>query len=85
MTQRHDEPQRWLDDPKHVEWIFRVLVGACVVLVGIDFFLHRHAHFAWEAIPGFYGIFGFIAFWVIVIIGKNLRKILMRREDYYDR
>jgi hypothetical protein len=34
---------------------------------------------------GFYGVFGFAAFWLIVIAGKHLRKVLMREEDYYDR
>ncbi|MEM7586822.1 MAG: hypothetical protein AAF560_25760 [Acidobacteriota bacterium] len=92
MSERHhgqpvapDEPRRWLDEPRNVEWIFRALLAACALLLVVDFFLHRHAHFSFEAIPGFYGIFSFAAFWCIVIIGKNLRKLLMRSEDYYDR
>ena len=48
------------------------------------FFIHRHAYSAWEGFPNFYGFFGFAAFWVIVIIGKNLRRFLWRPEDYYD-
>ena len=31
-----------------------------------------------------YGIFGFVACVALVLIAKQLRKVLMRREDYYD-
>ena len=79
------EPGYWLDEPKNVDKIFWGLVVVCAALVMIDLFLHRHTHYSWEALPGFYGIVGFAAFWCIVIIGKHLRKILMRDEDYYDR
>ncbi len=91
MSQSHHEsgPDKdgrryWLDEPKNVNKIFWGLVAACTLLVAIDLFLHRHAHWDWEALPGFYGAVGFAAFWCIVIAGKHLRKILMRKEDYYD-
>lgn len=35
-------------------------------------------------IPGFYCLYGFVACTVLVICATQLRKILMRREDYYD-
>ena len=34
--------------------------------------------------PVFYGLVGFLSFSFIVLAGQHLRKILMRREDYYD-
>lgn len=79
------ERRSWLDEPKNVDRIFWALVAVCAALVVIDPFLHRHTHYDWEGWPGFYGVFGFAAFWCIVIAGKHLRKILMRDEDYYDR
>ena len=83
-----DEKRYRLDDPKFVDKLFWGLVGVCALLAVVDvafYFLHlRHAHWSWEAIPAFYGIFGFVAFWCIVIAGKHLRKVLMRDEGYYD-
>ena len=83
---RTDGRRYWLDDPKNVDKVFWVLAGVCALLWAIDFFLHRHAHpgFGWETLPGFHGVFGFVAFWCIVIAGKHLRKVLMRDEDCYD-
>ena len=46
---------------------------------------HRHVIHAWEALPGFYPIYGFIACALLVLIAKQMRKPLMRKEDYYDR
>jgi uncharacterized membrane protein len=78
------DKKHWLDDRRNVDVVFWVLCGVCGVLVVIDLFLHRHAHYRWEEWPGFYAAFGFVAFWCIVIAGKHLRKILWRDEDYYD-
>ena len=84
-TPRNDERRYWLDEPRNVDKVFWALAGVCALLLVIELFLHRHPHFGWDAWPGFYGVFGFVAFWCIVIAGKHLRKILMRDEDYYDR
>jgi len=79
-----DEKKYWLDQPGNVNRLYWGLVVVCVLLGTADFFIHRHAYAAWEGFPNFYGFFGFAAFWVIVIIGKNLRRFLWRPEDYYD-
>lgn len=75
-------------DPKVANKVFWGLVTVCALLVVIDvglyFFHGRHTHFAGEEIPGIYGVFGFIAFWCIVIAGKYFRKLVKRDEDYYD-
>lgn len=80
-----NEHRYWLDDSKNVDKVFWGLVGVCAALWAVDFFLHRHVHYGWEAWAGFYGVLGFVAFWCLVIAGKYLRKLLMRDEDYYDR
>jgi hypothetical protein len=59
-------------------------VVVCVLLGTADLLIHRHSYWTWEGFPNFYGFFGFAAFWVIVIVGKNLRRFLWRPEDYYD-
>jgi hypothetical protein len=45
---------------------------------------HKHVEVAAEAWFGFYGIFGFVACVGLVLGAKELRKILMRDETYYD-
>ena len=83
----NDEKPRWLDDPMHVTLIVRGLYAACglLVVLGLFFIDAHHAHFPWESWPGFYGVYGFLAFTFAVLAGKQLRRVLMRDEDYYDR
>ena len=59
------------------------VVDAVLKLLG--FAALRHAERSWEGWPGFYAIFGFVACAALVLIAKELRKLLMRDEDYYDR
>lgn len=60
-------------------------VVICAGFGAAEFFIHRHGHFGEDGIPLFYGIYGFIAFFGLVLVGKQLRKLIMRDEDYYDR
>ena len=32
----------------------------------------------------FYAAYGFISFWFLVLVAKQMRKLLIRSEDYYD-
>ncbi len=48
-------------------------------LIGDD----KH-HFAIEAIPLFYAVFGFFSCVLIVLVSKFLGKFFKREEDYYD-
>ena len=34
---------------------------------------------------GFFGLFGFLVSFALVLAARELRKILMRDEDFYDR
>lgn len=62
----------------------RVLLGIAVLLVVLEFIIHRHGEIALEEIPLFPALYGFIAFVFIVYAGRGLRLLIMRREDYYD-
>ncbi len=83
------------DDPGNVRLVLRILFGICfaaLLIDGADFVVEamgggdlRHAERGWEGWPGFYPIYGFVACVLLVLIAKELRKILMRDEDYYDR
>jgi hypothetical protein len=80
----HDAPGR-LEDPRTVTMLVRALAIVCIGLVIGDLLYHKHGHFGFEEWFGVYGFFGFAAFFFIVLAGKQLRRVLMRPEDYYER
>ena len=65
-------------------FLLRGFYALCGLLFVLDFIIHRHASRDWEQLPGFYAIYGFAAFVVLVLVAKLLRKLVMRKEDYYD-
>jgi 4-hydroxybenzoate polyprenyltransferase len=72
-----------LERPRAIRLLITLLALACGVVLVLDFVVHRHVEFDFEAWYGFYAIFGFIAYCGIVLSAKQLRKILRRDEDYY--
>ena len=72
------------DHPRNVRRVIWALCIACVVVFFADPLVHRHVDHPWEVLFGFYGVYGFVACVLLVLIAKALRKILMRPEDYYD-
>jgi len=87
--QPHSKPEGerdyWLDKPSNVDRLVKRFYAVCAVLLAIDFLVPKHSPFRIEHYWGFYGIFGFIACVALVLIAKELRRVLMRSEDYYDR
>jgi hypothetical protein len=79
-----DHEQHVFDNPRNVTRLLRGFYLICVLLFLLDFILHRHVALRWEDITGFYPIFGFVACVALVLIAKQMRKVLMRKEDYYD-
>ncbi len=73
------------DDPRNVRRVIRGLVAACILLLGLDFVVHRHVDHPWEEAFGFYALYGFVACVLLVLLAKEMRKLLMRDEDYYER
>lgn len=69
---------------KVISFIVYTLYTLCAVLLLIDVFHHKHGHFAIEEWFGFYALYGFAAYVVIVMSAKQLRKLVKRDEDYYD-
>jgi membrane protein YdbS with pleckstrin-like domain len=72
------------DNPRNVKRLLGVLYLLCVLLLAVDFIYHRHAEHPWEALWGFYGLYGFVACVSLVLIAKQLRRLLKRPEHYYD-
>jgi len=85
--------QSWFE--RNVNLIIVGLVIACVATLvaqaicgpvfGKPFFYEGHeAHFPPEKWFGFQAIFGFVAFVTVVMLGRLLRPLVRREEDYYD-
>ncbi len=73
------------DNPKNVGKFRIFLYITLVLLLVSEFFIHKHHGFAWEDFPGFYAVYGFISYVFLIFVAKILRKIVMRKEDYYDK
>ena len=78
------EKPRWLDDFNNVKKLVWGFAAICALLFLADFFYDRHGGHPWEWVFGFYGIYGFAACVALVLGAKEMRKLLMRKEDYYD-
>ena len=72
------------DKPKNVKRFLCGFYVSLVVLLIIDFFIHKHAEFEWEGFPDFYAAYGFISCVLLIFIAKGLRIFIKRDEKYYD-
>ncbi|MCG8621489.1 MAG: hypothetical protein MJE68_05740 [Proteobacteria bacterium] len=61
------------------------LLVVTAALVVIEVTQTRYGEIDIESLPLFPAIFGFASFVFIVMVGKLLRKVLMRDEAYYDK
>ena len=78
------QKQYLFDNPRNVSRLLNVFYILCIILFVSDFLFHRHVSNDWESLTGFYAFFGFVACVVLVLVAKQMRKVLMRKEDYYD-
>jgi hypothetical protein len=72
------------DNPKNVNRVIHALLAASGLSFVLDFFIPRYVDHPWESLFGFYAIYGFVACVFLVLAAKEIRKFLMRKEDYYD-
>ncbi len=84
MAKKNTDKTHMFDKPKNVQRVVRTLVGICVALFIADFVVHRHVLHPWEHVWGFYALYGFVACVLLVLLAKEMRKVVMRKEDYYD-
>ncbi len=83
------EKKHLFDQPRNVLRLIWIFFALCALLLSVDLLFHRHLSFAEGVFPvegwfGFYAIYGFVACVLLVLAATELRKVLMRREDYYD-
>lgn len=88
MSRGTDEPKaerrRWLDERSNVDKVFYALCAICLMILVADLFYDKHGHYSFEEIVGLHAGFGFLAYLGLVLLSKQLRRILKRDEDYYD-
>ena len=48
------------DNPKNVKRLLTIFYISLVVLLVVDFFIHKHADFSWEEAPNFFAVYGYV-------------------------
>ena len=83
--------QKQLEDPVRFARIRRWFFGGLAAAALAEIVLPRvfdggESHFAFEDIPAWGSLYGFISCVAIIVVSKLVGKLwLLRREDYYDR
>lgn len=72
------------DKPKNVKRFLGFFYASLLVLLIIDFFIHKHGEFPWEDVPNFFAVYGFVSCVLLIFIAKALRLFVKRDEDYYE-
>jgi len=72
------------DNPRNVKKVIYALCAVCGLSLFLDFFVNRYVDHPWEALFGFYAVYGFVACVILVLAAKEMRKLIMRKENYYD-
>ena len=54
------------DNPKNVKRLLTIFYISLVVLLVVDFFIHKHADFSWEEAPNF-----FCGLWICLLCSPN--------------
>lgn len=89
MADRHSGDQKpgWADTKAFRNAFLGLLVIAALAAAAAGFlpaFQKKHPHFAVEGLGVFFAVYGFAAFSFIVLAGQHLRKLVGRKEDYYE-
>ncbi|MBW1711694.1 MAG: hypothetical protein JRJ59_00895 [Deltaproteobacteria bacterium] len=59
--------------------LFLILLA---LLLGLDFLIDKHAHLAFEELPGFFAACGFLSGPALILAARVLRRLVSRSEDY---
>lgn len=72
------------DKPENVRRLRTGFFFALVLVLLAEAFVDMHGEFHVEHFFGFYAVYGFISYVSLIFVAKFIRKLIMRREDYYD-
>ena len=85
-SQAHSQDTpRWLDRKENVTKVAWALYATCASLVILEVFIHRHGDVGADNWFGFYAAYGFFGSVFLVMVAKQMRRLLKRPEDYYER
>jgi hypothetical protein len=79
------DDRRRLDEPRTVRRIVHAVYLVCGLLLLADLLYVKTPHFSFENWFGFYPVFGFVVSFSLVLAAKELRRLLRRDEDFYER
>ncbi len=80
-----DERTWWLDRKENVSKIAYTLYAVCAVVLLADLVARSKFENEIDAVPFFYGVYGFVGSVFLVLASKEiLRRLVKRSEDYYD-
>ncbi|MEK7265746.1 MAG: hypothetical protein AAB227_06570 [Pseudomonadota bacterium] len=82
-----DEKPGWADTKTFRMAFLALLVIAALAAAVAGFlpaFKNDHPHFDVESMGAFFAVYGFAAFSFIVLAGQHLRKLVGRKETYYE-
>ncbi|MGD9799714.1 MAG: hypothetical protein AB7F91_05830 [Parvularculaceae bacterium] len=85
--QHGDQKPGWADTKAFRNGFLAVLVIVSLAAAVAGFlpqFQKAHPHFDVEGMGAFFAVYGFAAFAFIVLAGQHLRKLVGRKEDYYE-
>jgi hypothetical protein len=74
----------WLDDPRHVRWLWRAYLVVLALTVAAEAVIALHPHFAVESWFGFHAGFGLLACAAMIVVAKGLALLLKRPDTYYE-
>ncbi len=79
----HEQAEAHPRSPKLRRWLqlFFIFLGALLIA---DLMIEKHGEFHWESMPGFYAAYGFLCYVGLIFTAKLVRRIIKRKEDYYD-
>ena len=73
----------WIEGRRRIRFSVSIFIIFCAALFLSDFFYERHPYFSADRVFGFYAIYGFAMFTIIIFASKILRLIVMRSEKFY--
>ena len=78
------EKKHVFDNPRNIKAVIYAVFVLCGVVLALDLIIHRHVEHSIESWFGFYAFYGFVCCFFLVIAATWMRKVVMRKEDYYD-
>jgi hypothetical protein len=74
----------WMRSRFFFRFFMALMAALGVFLIALEFVVIRKNYSSIQNLPGFFGVFGFVAFGLAVLSGWPLSKLMRKPEDYYD-